>query len=124
MAVGAVAGGVAGAYGGTRVAEAVYPPEEEQYWREHHAQEEWAEKDSSYDQYASVYRTGYEAFFKYPDTPYEEIEPQIEREYQQSDSNRVVSWSRARPALKAAWRRASGLTGTRKPPGRGIATGM
>ena len=123
LAVGAVAGAVAGAYGGTRIADAIYPPEEEQYWREHHAEEEWADKDSSYDQYVTAYRTGYQAYQKYGDKPYEEVEPELEREYLQSDANRVVSWSRAPPALKAAWRRASGMTGIRKP-GRGIRTGM
>ena len=121
--VGGVAGAVAGAYGGTRIADTIYPPEEEQYWGEHHGEEEWAEKDSTYDQYAAAYRTGYQAYQNYGDKPYEEIEPQLEREYSQSDANRVVSWSRARPALKAAWRRASGMAGTRKP-GRGIRSGM
>ncbi len=121
--VGGVAGAVAGAYGGRQIADAIYPPEEEQYWREHHGEEEWAEKDSSYEQYAPAYRSGYEAFSKYPGKGYEEVEPEIEREYEQSDANRVVSWARARPALKAAWRRASGMAGTR-PPGRGLRTGL
>ena len=123
LGVGAVVGGVAGAYGGTRIATALYPAEEESYWREHHAEEPWAENGSTYDEYADAYRTGYNGYLKYPGKDYDEIEPELEKEYGQSDANRVVSWDRARPALKASWRRAAGLVSPRAP-GRGLKTGI
>src|SRR3954447_16172192 len=44
-AIGAVVGGVAGAYSGHGVAEVMNPTFEEQYWREHHASQSWADEN-------------------------------------------------------------------------------
>jgi uncharacterized protein YcfJ len=121
-AVGAVVGGVAGAYGGRGVAEAVNPTQEEQYWRENHASQEWA-SGSSYDQYAPAYRTGYEGVTKYAGKRYEEIETDLALDYQKHDPNTALPWDRARPAVKAAWQRVSGTIAPRDTD-RGTRSGM
>jgi hypothetical protein len=122
-AVGAVVGGIAGAVGGHGVAEAVNPTQEEQYWRENHAAQSWAEGGGSYDQYAPAYRTGYEGGTKYAGKPYEEIETDLALDYQKHDPNTALPWDRARPAVKAAWHRVSGTIAPRDPD-RGTRSGL
>ncbi|CAN5209256.1 hypothetical protein BH20VER2_BH20VER2_13350 [soil metagenome] len=112
-AVGAVIGGVAGGYAGKGVAEAIDPTVEDKYWREHHSEQEWADENSTYEQYEPAYRAGYEGLRKYPDREYEEVEPELQRDYEASEANQVVPWARARPALKASWRRVVGIYGPR-----------
>ena len=113
-AVGAVVGGVAGAYGGKGVAEAVNPTEEEKYWRENHAKQEWAQGEAlGYEHYGPAYRTGYEGVMKYAGRQYHEIETDLARDYEKNDANPAIPWDRARPAVKAAWSRVSGVVGPR-----------
>ncbi|MDQ6622645.1 MAG: hypothetical protein M3Y86_04065, partial [Verrucomicrobiota bacterium] len=112
-AIGAVVGGVAGAYSGRGVAEAVNHTEEEAYWREAHGKQEWADEKSSYEHYAPAYRTGYEGVTKYAGKDYHQIEVDLARDYEKNDANPAIPWDRARPAVKAAWDRLSGVTGPR-----------
>lgn len=122
-AVGAVVGGVAGAYSGHGVAEAVNPTVEEKFWQEHHAAQPWAEKDLPYEHYAPAYKTGYEGVLKYAGKHYDEIELDLARDYEKNDANPAIPWDRARPAVRAAWHRVSGVTGPRDTD-RGMRTGM
>ena len=112
-AIGAVVGGVAGAYSGHGVAEVMNPTFEEQYWREHHTSQSWADENVPFDHYAHAYRTGYEGVVKYAGKPYPQIESDLARDYEKNDANPAIPWDRARPAVKAAWDRLSGVTGPR-----------
>lgn len=112
-ALGAVVGGVAGAYSGHGVAEAVNPTVEDKYWQENHSAQEWAQPDSTYEHYAPAYRTGYEGVGKYAGKQYDQIEGDLARDYEKNDANPAIPWDRARPAVKAAWDRISGVTAPR-----------
>lgn len=112
-AVGAVIGGIAGAYGGKGVAEAVNPTQEEAYWRENHASQPYADRETSFEHYAPAYRTGYEGVMKHPGESYADIETDLALDYQKHDPNSALPWDRARPAVKAAWDRVSGTTAPR-----------
>ncbi|MGI8819319.1 MAG: hypothetical protein ACR2ID_00355 [Chthoniobacterales bacterium] len=112
-AIGAVVGGVAGAYGGRGVAEAVNPTLEDNYWRENHKTQEWADESSTYEHYAPAYRTGYEGVTKYAGRQYHEIEADLASDYEKNDPNPAIPWDRAEPAARAAWDRLSGVTGAR-----------
>ena len=112
-AIGAVVGGIAGAYSGRGVAEAINPTEEEKYWREHHHKQDWAQGDPDFDNYHPAYKTGYEGVIKYAGKQYHEIESNLARDYEKNDANPAIPWDRARPAVRAAWDRLSGVTGPR-----------
>jgi len=110
-AIGAVVGGVAGAYGGRGVAEAINPTEEDKYWRENHDKQEWAQGDAaSFDHYHPAYKTGYEGVMKYAGKDYHQIETDLARDYEKNDANPAIPWDRARPAVRAAWHRVSGIS--------------
>jgi uncharacterized protein YcfJ len=110
---GAIIGGVAGAYSGRGVAEAVNPTVEEQYWRENHSAQSYANEAYDYEHYAPAYRVGYEAIGKYPGKSFEEIEDDVALDYQKHQPGSALPWDQVRPATKAAWDRLSGVTGAR-----------
>jgi len=105
-AVGAVVGGLAG----KGVAEGVNPTAEEDYWREHHANEPYYDKTRTYDDYAPAYRTGYEGRGRYVGKRFEDVETELESSYVSGRGQSRLEWSQARPATRAAWDRADRAT--------------
>jgi len=59
----------------------------------------------------------------YAGRPYEQIETDLARDYEKNDANPAIPWDRARPAVKAAWSRVSGVHGPRASD-RGIRSGL
>ncbi|HAZ46093.1 MAG TPA: hypothetical protein DDW76_12125 [Cyanobacteria bacterium UBA11369] len=101
IAVGAFAGGLAG----KSVAETIDPTEEDAYWRDNYTSEPYVEPGVGYDDYAPAYRTGYDAFPRYYGTGknYDEIEPELQREYETNRGNSNLTWEKAKHATRAAW---------------------
>ena len=112
-AIGAVVGGVAGAYSGKGVAEAINPTHEEEYWREHHHKQNYADAESTFEHYRPAYRTGIHGAIKHAGRDYHEIEADLARDYEKNDANPAIPWDRARPAVRAAWDRIGGVSGPR-----------
>ena len=95
----------------------------ETYWREQHANQPYAKDEYGYADYAGAYRTGYEAFHKYPGKPYEEIEADLALDYERNKAESALPWDHARHAVKAAWAKVSQDIGPRDPD-RGIRSGL
>ncbi|WP_035612384.1 hypothetical protein [Haloferula sp. BvORR071] len=102
--VGAVVGGIAGAAAGKAGAEAVNPTEEASYWRENHARQEWADPEYSYDDYDPAYRAGYEGAAS-RGTTWEDAEPHLAREWDQTKGGSRLTWEKAKHAVRAGWHR-------------------
>src|SRR5687768_15081903 len=102
IAVGAVVGGLAG----KGVAEAIDPTVEDAYWRENHPTQTFA-RNRAYDDFQGAYRTGYEGYGRYGTRgkTFEEIEADLQREYEQKYGASSLAWSEARHAARAAWYR-------------------
>ena len=98
------------------------PAEHEAYWREQHPKQPFADKNRSYEDYAPAYRLGYEAASKYAGEEFEEIEDDIALDYERGRPGDALPWDHARPAVKAAWDRLSGVLGPRDSD-RGIRSG-
>lgn len=103
-AVGMVAGAVAGGLGGKGVAEVVNPTEEDAYWREEYWNRPYAEEETPYETYQPAYRTGYEGFTRYPGRRYEEVESDLQRDYESAGKS-SLDWERAKYATRDAWHR-------------------
>ena len=101
-AIGAVVGGLAGKGAG----EAINPTAEDAYWREQYTREPYYNQGHTYDDYAPAYRTGYEARTRYADRSFDEVEPELERDYTGYRGPSPLAWDRARHAARAAWDRA------------------
>lgn len=100
-AIGAVVGGLAG----KGIGEVVNPTAEDAYWRNQYPNEPYYAKEHSYDDYAPAYRTGYEARARYADRRFEDVETDLQREYDAQRGQSTLPWDRARTAARAAWDR-------------------
>lgn len=118
-AVGLVAGAIAGGLAGKGVAEKIDPTVEDGYWKDNYSKRSYAEKDVSYDNYQPAYRTGYEGYTRYPGRKYEEVESDLQRDYEQSKGNSKLTWDKARHATRDAWHRVE-----KALPGDGMARGV
>ena len=107
-AVGAAVGAVVGGLAGKAAGEAVNPSLEDAYWRDRYEREPYYTKPYTYDDYAPAYRTGYEAYGRYPGKSLEEIEADLERDYAANRGNSRLSWNDAKIATRAAWNRVRG----------------
>src|SRR3954471_3680807 len=85
-AVGIVAGAVAGGLAGKGVAEKIDPTVEDAYWRENYSKRNYVDRGASYEVYRPAYRLGYESRSKYQGKRYEEVESDLQREYERSRS--------------------------------------
>lgn len=110
--VGGVVGAVAGGLAGEGVAEAINPTVEDEYWRRNYASRPYA-TGGDYEAYRPAYQYGWEASQRHPSRSFEDVEPELEKEWSAGENG--MSWDEARSATRDAWQR------TRRPgaPGKG-----
>ena len=102
---GAVRDGVFGAGVGQKaVAESVNPTVEEAYWRENYNQEPYYESGRTFDDYGPAYLLGLSGRTSY-DGSFDDVERQLEGEWQIQRASSSLSWGQARLASRAAWDR-------------------
>ena len=115
LAVGAVVGAVAGGLAGKSFANVVDPVAEEDYWRDNHSKQPYA-KGSDYDEYRPAYGYGVDAHTRYPGQAFDDVEPELERDWNARRGTSGLEWDRARQASRDAWQRVSD-TAERATPG-------
>jgi hypothetical protein len=101
IAVGAVAGGLAG----KGVAEEINPTVEENYWRENYAGRPYVTEGASREDFAPAYRYGWESHDRYPDKSFDDVEADLERDWEQKKGASRLRWADAKPASRDAWDR-------------------
>ncbi len=101
--VGGVVGAVAGGVAGHSVAAMIDPAAEDAYWRDNYRNESYADGDLGYDQYAPAYRTGYTGYGKYAGREWDEVENDLQHDYERAKGKSSLAWSDAKHATKAAW---------------------
>jgi hypothetical protein len=106
-AVGAAVGAVAGAVMGKKKAD---PAAEDKYWRENHGTRPYARQDLGYDHYEPAYRAGVESYNRNPQRSFEDVEPELGRDWNRARGNSSLEWEHARPAARDAWERVSNAT--------------
>jgi hypothetical protein len=105
-AVGAAVGAVAGAMAGKGISHAVDPDREDAYWRDNYASRPYASA-LGYDQYRPAYGYGVDAFTRYPGRSFDEVEPELARDWNSRRGNSSLEWERAKHATRDAWQRLS-----------------
>jgi len=103
--VGLVAGAVAGGLAGKALSERIDPTVEDAYWRQNYQREPYFESGLSYQDYAPAYRTGYEGYARFGDRRFDEVECELESDYQRSRGASPLGWERAKAAARSAWDR-------------------
>lgn len=110
-AVGAVVGAVAGGLAGKGVAEAIFPTEEDVYWRSAYRDRPYYDAESEFDydrDYSAAYRFGYETAYEFSGSRFEDVEPTLAARWNEIRSDSRLSWLEARHAVADAWERARG----------------
>ncbi len=105
-AVGAVAGAVVGALAAKGIASTTDPAAEDAYWRENFADRPYV-RGSTYDEYRPAFGFGVDAYSRHPNRPFDEIEPELGREWVGRRGNSTLDWERAKHASRDAWQRVS-----------------
>lgn len=103
----AAAGTVAAAPVGTVVGPAVDPTHERAYWSENFSGCDYVEKGSSFDDYGPAYDFGVDARGQYPGREFDDVEPEMSRDWAASRGASSLSWERAKHAARDAWNRIS-----------------
>jgi hypothetical protein len=104
-AIGATVGAVAGGLAGKGVAEQVNPTVEETYWRENYASRPYVTEGATREDFAPAYRYGWESRERYPDQTFDDVELDLERNWEQERGVSRLAWADAKPAARDAWER-------------------
>jgi hypothetical protein len=104
-AVGAAVGAVAGAVAGRAMRHD--PAVEDAYWRDNYASRPYASQGLSYDDYSPAYRYGADAYSRYPGRSFDEVEPELGRDWITARGKSPLEWEHAKHAARDAWHRVS-----------------
>ena len=104
--IGAVAGAIVGGRAGKGVAEVMDPTVEAAYWRENYASRPYVESGAKFDDYGPAYVYGMDSSTKFEGRSFDDIEPDLGRDWLGSRGNSSLSWERARDASRDSWERA------------------
>lgn len=104
-AAGAVIGGIAGAAMGKGLAEAINPTEEEEYWQENYTSRPYVASGEEYEIYRPAYRYGVDSYTSYEGRTFDEIEPELNRNWNSARGASTLEWDRARPAVQDSYNR-------------------
>ncbi len=106
VAIGAALGAVAG----KDIATSMNPNQEDEYWKHNHQHRAYFDSTIAYDSYAPAYRLGIEAYSTYVGRNFDDIEAQLENQWNKEEHNEVrgssrLTWSTARFAARDAYER-------------------
>lgn len=116
--VGAAIGAVSGGLLGKAAAESVNPTIEDEYWRTHYSTRSYIEAGRQYEDYQPAYQAGYQGYHRYAATGkgYDEVEPELQRDYETRRGRTGLAWEKAKHATKDAWERLENSVSSRNVP--------
>lgn len=103
--VGAAVGAIVGGLAGKKAAEAIDPTVEDAYWKANYNKEPYYERGRSYEEYANAYRTGYEGRAQYHPRTFEEVERDLQADYNKRRGPSGLTWEQIKRPARAAWDR-------------------
>jgi hypothetical protein len=106
-AVGAAVGAVVGGLAGKGIAEQIDPTIEEAYWRENYTARPYVGDKESFDDYGPAYMYGVDNYARYEGREFEEVEPELARDWQRAKGRSSLTWDRAQHATRDSWQRLS-----------------
>src|SRR5437899_3078571 len=103
-AVGGAVGAVAGGLAGKGAAEAVNPTVEDEYWRQNYSSRPYA-SSGTYDEFRPAFEYGWESYSRYRGRQFDDVEPDLRREWEKGRKNAGLGWDEVRRAARDAWDR-------------------
>jgi hypothetical protein len=103
MAAGAVVGGIVGAAAGDSIAEAVNPTEYSNHWRNTYSTTPYYASGREWNDYEPAYKLGYDAYGNYRGRKFDDIESDLERNWEATKGNSRLAWNEAKGAVRDGW---------------------
>jgi len=100
-----VAAGAAQALVGKKPTTEVDPMAEELYWREHFAAEPYYDSNFQFEDYLCAWRCGWEGRTKYAGRRFEDVERDLEQDFNWNRGKSRLLWDQARAAVRASFER-------------------
>jgi hypothetical protein len=110
VVAGAVAGGMAAGRNGASgkmPAEVVDSGGEHAFWRREFINRPYVTHGMPYEQYGPAYQFGWESQSRHKGKTFEEVEPELAREWEDRRGQSRLSWHSANAAAHDAWQRAA-----------------
>ena len=76
------------------------------YWREQFSSEPYVAEGEHYQDYEAAFRTGYEGRAQYAGQKFDDVEGNLQRDWEQNRGGSKIGWNKASRACRAAWDRA------------------
>jgi hypothetical protein len=102
-AVGAVVGGLIGAKAGDSIAEAVNPTEYTGHFQKEYKSSPNYISGSEWRDYEPAYKYSYDNYSQYRGRPFEEVEPELQRNWDTAKGESRLAWNDARGAVRDGW---------------------
>lgn len=78
---------------------------ERTHWKQQFEKEPYYESGNTFADYDPAYRVGAEGRSRYAGQQFDQIEPDLKREWEKSKGVARISWDKAKLAARAAWDR-------------------
>jgi hypothetical protein len=101
-AIGAAVGAVAGGLMGRGAGKALNPKAEDEYWRENYTTRPYVTSGSTYDDYGPAYRYGVDAYSRYPDRKFDDLDVDLSRDWPTARGSSNLEWDRASDTVERA----------------------
>jgi hypothetical protein len=82
--------------------------DEETYWRENYKTRPYAGQGQNYESFGPAYRFGYDAYERYPDKSWDDVESDLGRDWDSYENRGQSTWQQMKNAVKDAWDRVTG----------------
>ena len=105
--VGAAVGAIAGGLAGKGIAELIDPTAEEAYWRTSYTSRPYVTSGSTFDDYGPAYRYGVDTYPEYAGRPFDDVEADLARGWNDARGTSKLAWDRAKHATRDSWQRLS-----------------
>ncbi len=101
--IGAIAGGALGAKGGGAIAEAVNPTEYNSHFESNYRNAPYYQAGNEWKDYQPAYKYGYDTYGQYQGQRFEDVESNLERNWDSSRSDSRLAWNDAKGAVRDGW---------------------
>ena len=101
--VGAVVGGVVGAKAGDSIAEAVNPTEYHDHFKTEYKNTPYYTAGREWNDYEPAYQYGYDTYGQYRGQRFEDVETDLERNWDQTRAKSNLEWNEAKQAVRDGW---------------------
>ena len=82
--------------------------DEDTYWRSNFHNRPYAKSGTEYDFYRPGYRYGYESATRYQNRKWDEVEPELSRDWNTYQYRGTSTWEQVKNAVRDAWDRVTG----------------